>query len=374
MSEEVKRVKSRIKITNSRIDGKGLFGGANFLQPVDFSRSKFDGGVDFSRSTFSEYAGFNKSTFGVSADFSGSTFIKLADFNRSTFGGDVRFFGSIFSEYAGFTECKFRDYAWFNGSTFGVSADFSRSIFSKGVEFWRSTFSGYVAFQGSTFDKDAGFTECTFSKNADFSESTFSRNADFSGSTFRGDVLTFRDAKFTLPRSQEGACRRAKNALAKAGNRDEEEYHFYKEMEAKRICKGIRGNSGLRLGYLLLQTETWSFRKFFFHDVLEWFFVQKVFGYGVHPIWLFGWWLGFVAFFIIVYWAGKAVGIAADGQVSQSFDLYDYIWFSIATAATPGYALYKPLDGYKIIAGLEAIIGTFMWAAFITSFARKFSR
>jgi hypothetical protein len=54
--------------------------------------------------------------------------------------------------------------------------------------------------------------------------------------------------------------------------------------------------------------------------------------------------------------------------------LYDYFWFSVATAATPGYALYKPVGMFKFIAGTEAILGTFMWAAFITTFARKFSR
>jgi hypothetical protein len=53
---------------------------------------------------------------------------------------------------------------------------------------------------------------------------------------------------------------------------------------------------------------------------------------------------------------------------------YDYFWFSIATAFTPGYALYKPESYFKFIAGIEAILGTIMWAAFITTFARKFMR
>jgi hypothetical protein len=166
----------------------------------------------------------------------------------------------------------------------------------------------------------------------------------------------------------EEACRRAKNVLSKAGNRDEEEYHFYREMEAKRIQKGIRGNGGLGLVYLLLKTDTWSFWKFFFHDVLEFFFVQKIFGYGIHPYWLFGWWFAFVVIFAVIYSIKGAI------EQPDARQWYDYLWFSIATAATPGYALYKPLGIFKIIAGIEAILGTFMWAAFITTFARKFSR
>jgi Ion channel len=154
-----------------------------------------------------------------------------------------------------------------------------------------------------------------------------------------------------------------KNVLAMAGNRDEEECHFYREMEAKRIQKGIRGNSGLGLCGCL-KTDTWSFWKFFFHDVIEYFFVQKIFGYGVHPFWLFGWWLALVVAFAVIY--------SIEGGIEQpeAKQWYDYLWFSIATAATPGYALYKPVDLFKFVAGIEAILGTFMWAAFITTFAR----
>ena len=45
------------------------------------------------------------------------------------------------------------------------------------------------------------------------------------------------------------------------------------------------------------------------------------------------------------------------------------------TAATPGYGGYTPNLGiYTIIAGFEAIFGTFMWAAFIATFIRKYLR
>jgi len=155
--------------------------------------------------------------------------------------------------------------------------------------------------------------------------------------------------------------------LARAGNRDEEEYHFYREMEAKRIQKGIRGNSGLGLGDCL-KTETWSFWRFFLHDVIEYFFVQRIFGYGVHPYWLFGWWFAIVVAFAVIYWIKGGI------EEPEAKQWFDYLWFSIATAATPGYALYKPVDLFKFMAGIEAILGTFMWAAFITTFARKFSR
>ncbi len=48
--------------------------------------------------------------------------------------------------------------------------------------------------------------------------------------------------------------------------------------------------------------------------------------------------------------------------------------FSIATAVTPGYAGYKPTTDLKLLAGLEAIFGKFMWAAFIATFVRKYMK
>ncbi len=53
----------------------------------------------------------------------------------------------------------------------------------------------------------------------------------------------------------------------------------------------------------------------------------------------------------------------------------DYIWFSITVAVTPGFAGFQPASGlFQVVAGLEAIFGTFMWAAFIATFAWKYMR
>jgi len=167
--------------------------------------------------------------------------------------------------------------------------------------FGRAKFSGDAYFRGAAFNGDLGlsFKRTSFDMNAYFERAKFNCLASFSGVKFAGE-LTFRNALFIYPKSQEKFCKKTKNVLTMAGNRDEEECHFYREMEAKRIQKGIRGNSGLGLCDCL-KTDTWSFWKFFFHDVIEYFFVQKIFGYGVHPFWLFGWWLALVVAFAVIY-------------------------------------------------------------------------
>ncbi|MHC1631257.1 MAG: ion channel [Methanotrichaceae archaeon] len=53
---------------------------------------------------------------------------------------------------------------------------------------------------------------------------------------------------------------------------------------------------------------------------------------------------------------------------------YECVWFSISTAATPGYAMFHPNGFYQLVSGIEAIFGTFLWAAFIATFARKWMR
>jgi hypothetical protein len=64
-----------------------------------------------------------------------------------------------------------------------------------------------------------------------FSGDTFSGDAFFNATKFEGELLAFRNAAFTLPISQEGACRRAKNVLERNGDREEAGYHFYREMD-----------------------------------------------------------------------------------------------------------------------------------------------
>jgi hypothetical protein len=196
---------------------------------------------------------------------------------------------------------------------------------------------------------DARFEETTFNENAEFNGVTFGGYAGFARATFNGEILTFRNAKFAKPTSQEEACRRAKNGLEKNGNREDAGYHFYREMDGKR------------------KQKPWYIR------YPEWFFIQLIFGYGVHPFRLMACWLGFVGLFAFIYILWHGIDPIAS-QLKGNATLADYVWFSIATAVTPGYAGYKPIPDFKLVAGLEAIFGTFMWAAFIATFSRKYMR
>jgi hypothetical protein len=279
------------------------------------------------------------SEFKDSVDFSNCLFKARTEFWYVAFSGNNGLMGAVFNESALFTDVTFRLFADFLGATFDGYASFSDATFCEGACFDDVKFSGDTSFIGAKW----------LSGDASFIGAKFSGDACFGSAKFGGDNLTFRDAEFHKPSSQEDACRRAKIILEKNGDREEAGYHFYKEMDGKR------------------RQKPWYIR------YPEYIFVQLVFGYGVHPFRLMAWWFGFVFLFAVAYSLGHGIDAPAS-QLHGNATLADYIWFSIATAVTPGYAGYKPTPDFKLVAGLEAIFGTFMWAAFIATFARKYMR
>lgn len=320
--ENIAVTTSVIKIIDSEIHGISDFGEVLFEKEVDFSGFQFIGHADFRGSVFDGPTDFSRAQFSEEALFSGSRFTGGAEFNGCQFNKWAQFLGFQVRGYADFQECQFNE-----------KADFLRSQFSEyAIDFGGSKFNGQTYFNKSEFGEDVYFNQCVF-------------NGDLylSGSQFKGDILTFKYSKFSSPKSQEEACRRAKNVLEKNGDRVEAGYHFYKEMEGKR------------------KRRPWYIR------YPEFVFIQLIFGYGVHPFRLWACWFIFVSIFAATYWIGN--GVIGATQI------LDYIWFSITVAVTPGFAGYKPAPGlFQLIAGLEAMFGTFMWAAFIATFARKYMK
>lgn len=243
-----------------------------------------------------------------------------------------------------FNGCQFNKWAEFIGFQVRGYADFRMCQFNEKANFVRSQFREYIIdFGGAKFNRQTDFTKSEFEGDTYFNQCIFDEDIDLSRTQFNGDILTFKQSKFSNPKSQEEACRRAKNVLEKNGNRGDAGYHFYREMEAKR------------------RQKPWYIR------YPEFVFIQLIFGYGVHPFRLWACWFIFVGIFAATYWIGNGVIGAAQ--------TLDYIWFSITVAVTPGFAGYKPAPGlFQLVAGLEAIFGTFMWAAFIATFARKYMR
>ena len=370
LSEKRKVVYSSIKIINSTFNGEVKFGNIFFEDPIYFENTKFNMEANFWGAIFNKKVFISSATFSGAAYFNEAAFRKYTWFSKTTFNDYAWFDGAIFSKNVLFNRGTFDWDAAFDRATFGEGAVFSGATFNGDASFVKATFSGGimyrgVVFEGAIFEGDAHFNEATFSMHAFFSEATFNGDADFTKTTFSGhafinranfpgDFLTFRNAVFVKPNSQEQACRRAKNVLAKAGNRDEEEYHFYREMVAKR------------------QQKPWYIR------YPEFVFVQQVFGYGVHPWWLMLWWGIIIIVFGIAYYTGN--------EVNGTTGLFQCMTISFATAIAPGYtaSIIQPIQSvgagfhftsiYKVVAMAETIVGTFSWAGFIATFAKRYMR
>lgn len=325
-------IDSKISITNSRIDEFVKFTNVIFKKEISFSG-------DFNKAKFSGDASFSEAQFKSVAYFDGTQFC-LACFDGARFNTAARFLGAKFGG-ANFERAQFGGGAAFEGVQFKGEASFRLSQFETGAYFSRARFESTTFFWGACFKGVADFSEAQFN------------SVSFRGAQFEGDELNFRDADFHNDiGSQEIAYRKAKIVSEKAGDREDAGYYFYREMEAKR------------------KQKAWYTR------YPEWLFIQLIFGYGVHPFRLMTWWLLIIMAFGIFYWFGKGIS-----GVTQPFD---YVKFSFATALAPGYIAttinpgysgFQPISVYfHLVAIVEAIFGTFLWAAFIATFARKYMR
>lgn len=371
-------VSSSIKITNSQIDGDVYFSNTIFREPLNFEKTKFIEDVRFAHALFLDcvsfnsakfykFAGFYRALFNGEAMFAVGTFLQSANFRDARFGKPsnfvgTNFFGSVvfsnacFSGKTDFTQSHFWENTEFWDSVFGKEAYFQFIVCEKKANFRHAVFRGIVSFFKSQFKDYSIFSETKFKRKADFESSNFcgktlftdtqfDNESDFFGSDFTGEYISFGGAKFNDNRYRQiDLFMMAKKSMEEIGDSDEADRNFYGEMDAKRRTKLIP------LRYL------------------ELIFHQWIFGYGVHPYRLFFIWLAMVIAFGLIHFVGKML----DGSIGPT----ECVYFSLISAATPSSGNYHLMDELicQCAAGLGAIISTFMWAAFIATFARKFSR
>ena len=387
-------IMSKIKITNSIITSAIDFNNAIILHELDFSGNSFKGDACFHKTQFSK-ANFIGSEFCGNADFGWAYFRETATFGAARFKaitwfigtqfrghayfvgarfeGETRFTkivlrgqalfreieflnmadfeGANFSGVVSFEKAKFNGPAYFKEANFSGRAYFCKVTFLAVGDFRKSRFNMPISFIEAHFAKEADFRFADFEKKVDFEKASFMTDVYFSDAQFKSDSLSFREAKFSHPTDQEYISRIAKQLLEHHGDRDEAGYYFYREMESKR------------------KQKPW------FTRYPEYIFIQLIFGYGVHPWRLMAWWSITVITFAVFYWIGS--------QLDGATQLFDYVKFSLATAIAPGYIAtiisigstgYKLAPAYQAVAIMESIFGTFLWAAFIATFAKKYMR
>jgi len=166
------------------------------------------------------------------------------------------------------------------------------------------------------------------------------------------------NCQFNNPYLAEVFYRIARTTWEGSGDKENADEYYYLEMLARRkkvIQHYRKGPRTLKKMVKLLEV------------LFEFLFADLTCKYGTdwkRPVFL---WMGLVIFVFPVFYA-------LTKSVVPTSSLFDYVYFSIVTATTLGYGDLHPIGVGKVIASIEAIFGMFMWAVFLTVFARKYMR
>jgi len=334
-SEEFKKIaKLKEEAVKEKVNKKDFnFEGARLVK-VDFSGMEIEGDVNFINAGIGKYDWSEEGSGDISLD-------------KAKINGNVLFGGAMVVGNVSFEESQIDGCVRFDGITTGWDIRFYKAkikgeIIVANSEIGRGPFGGDIIFNEAEMSKGFMFVKSKITGNVRFEDAIIGGEfAGFENVQMTGSLL-FRGAKFLDPWAQEQVCRSAKGILASLGDRGEADYHFYREMEAKRRQK---------------------------HPLIRFLELplQYIFGYGTY------WWGVLITWFLVVF--GSAFLFWIGNGVKGANSLWECIYFSIVTATTLGSGDYHPTHGiYQGLASFEATFGTFMWAAFIAIFARKYMR
>jgi hypothetical protein len=191
--------------------------------------------------------------------------------------------------------------------------------------------------------------------------------ANFNNLNVSGDI-TINPNNILNPYAQVNIFRKVKTHSAELGDKKtSDKYFFLEKVAVKEILKIEINQSIQKLGETFFSQDFSVYLKPFFVKIIEYFFewpMHHYFLYGVRPWRTFGYWIGIIFIFAGIY---------------SYFDLpplsspWDYLYFSVTNAMTPGYGGITPGSGTpRLVASIEAIFGAFTWGCFLTIFARKY--
>lgn len=329
-SERAAVVLSRIRITDSLIDGNLYFNNSIF------------GAIDFSGTIFNGSADFRGSSFDDSAYFGGASFNGPVYFISSSFDDLTNFFDSSFNDSAYFSDSSFNGPAYFISSSFNETPYFIDSSFNDSAYFWDSLFNGRAAFRGSSFNSVADFKGSSFNSFADFgssefngpdfSSSQFNKQVSFDDSQFKGSA-SFNSTRFKDDAFFEGADFNGTLYLNRA--KYEKLYISWKnirELGYDDAAYLALLENFKKLGYFedhdacyydyrrLHREQDWSGRYHAMHPAEEWtrkridVLLEVFYGYGKKPLWPLLWSAGTILLFGIIWSMAGMNGRQGNGR------------------------------------------------------------
>lgn len=302
---------------------------AKIKDHVEFYKCEVVGSIIFDGAEIGGHAWFFQSKLWNNVSFVGAIVGLVIFFQHSKLYGDVKLDG-----YSGSIVKKI----WFWGIESDCNVSINNNNIKEKIQFDNGQFGGNIEVIGSTIEGNVNFDDIITKGQIKVDNSKIYGNIQLK---VKPEGITFESTKFKLPKTQEKACRIAKNYWNGEGDRESADYYFYHEMEAKR------------------KQKKWYFR---YPEVI----IQYCFGYGVYPGRFIVTWISVILVFTVIY--------STQSGVNGNLGFWSYFYSSVVTAITPGFGTYRPDGIYQLVASVEAILGTFMWAAFIATFTRKYMR
>ncbi|MGZ4848729.1 MAG: pentapeptide repeat-containing protein, partial [Halobacteriota archaeon] len=273
--------------------------------------------------------------------------------------------------------------ARFEGARIGRDALFAGATIGGDARFMEATIGGGASFAGAKIGRDAQFKGATIKGGAAFVGATLVGGCEIADAELRGPLYfvetQFCDAKKGMTRKQwenkEEACRKAKQVWDGRGVRSTADDYFYREMEARRMQKKPEMTFVEAVNVSRKRGKEGSYEegsnppsmRTYLRDLAEYYLeypAQHIFGFGVHPEWLFRAFVIALVVFGTFYWLA--------GVVSGFFES---LYFSFTTMLLPGSALASPKPGIVgLVLVIQSLFGLLVWGTFIGTLTRKFGR
>ena len=411
---------------NAEFRGKADFAGAKFKTWSDFSNAVFNGktmftsadfaDVDFLASEFKDETTFYNAQFNDSAKFVGTVFKSNVDFTNTVFCMDGNF------QYAEFWKMTDFSKAEFKGKT-----DFSQAEFKEKVNFTEAVFLDLLVFNNTIYrnilglDRSKYLFPCSEYRALTIQKNVYKQFDDTSNietisvksmrakrklyltSVYRRYISIDRHFKKIIcelwnncvsEENSEGCKRNDRkdfDITYKIQSRHRHDNYqsllsefilYLKHLLTDHVDEYLKKYSTKENYGYPRRITSWIKRRLKFIKaslaaLSEMFIIDLTCEYGTNwkrPVllWSILVFLVFPVLYILVD------GVKTGGGTPYLFrpvnSLWDYIYFSIITATTVGFGDMQPRGFGRVLASLEAVFGTFMWAVFITVIAKKYMR
>ncbi|MDZ8054968.1 MAG: pentapeptide repeat-containing protein [Aulosira sp. ZfuCHP01] len=188
-SSEFTVFRGSLTLVKTRFNGEVWFPNIFFLQSVDAQGATFIQPTNWTETRFSRAVSFSGANFRHLSNFQGSIFFNKASFKQTQFQETADFQHSIFEDTANFNQVNFKQLAKFNSVQWLGSADFSDVHFFSQAQFTKANFDQFLLLSDATFDQAVIFRETQFDQPVSLQSASILNLADFSDAKFAKEAF-----------------------------------------------------------------------------------------------------------------------------------------------------------------------------------------